>query len=215
MAEHFDTSGNAAPAGHVPVLPLRDVVVYPHMVIPLFVGRDKSIQALEASMEVDKRILLAAQMSAEVDDPGPDDIYRVGTLATILQMLKLPDGTVKVLVEGARRARVRDLDTDGPYFSARVELPEESADDDDRELEVMSRSLLSLFDQYVKLNKKIPPEILSSLSGIEEPGRLADTIAAHMALKIEQKQKVLEIDSVKQRCWRSTASSSAWSTSWP
>ncbi len=199
MAEQFDTSGSAAPTGHVPVLPLRDVVVYPHMVIPLFVGREKSIQALEAAMEVDKRILLAAQMSAEVDDPGPDDIYRVGTLATILQMLKLPDGTVKVLVEGARRARVRDLDTDGPYFAARVELPEEPADEDDRELEVMSRSLMSLFDQYVKLNKKIPPEILSSLSGIDEPGRLADTIAAHMALKIEQKQKVLEIDSIKAR----------------
>ena len=199
MAEKFDTAGPAAPTGHVPVLPLRDVVVYPHMVIPLFVGREKSIQALEAAMEVDKRILLAAQMSAEVDDPGPDDIYRVGTLATILQMLKLPDGTVKVLVEGARRARVRDLDTDGPYFAARVELPVEPADEDDRELEVMSRSLMSLFDQYVKLNKKIPPEILSSLSGIDEPGRLADTIAAHMALKIEQKQKVLEVDSIKAR----------------
>ena len=182
-----------------PVLPLRDVVVYPHMVIPLFVGREKSIRALEAAMEVDKRIFLAAQKSAEVDDPGRDDIYHVGTVANILQMLKLPDGTVKVLVEGAERARIVELDTAGSYFSGRVEGLEESGHRGNREVGIIMRSLLTLFDQYVKLNKKIPPEILSSLSSIDDPGRLADTIAAHMSLKIEEKQKILEIENVQKR----------------
>ncbi|PWG61430.1 endopeptidase La [Sediminicurvatus halobius] len=182
-----------------PVLPLRDVVVYPHMVIPLFVGREKSIQALEAAMAVDKRILLVAQRSAEVDEPGADDIYDVGTLANILQMLKLPDGTVKVLVEGAERARVRGLDTGGEYFAAGLEVLPEPDVGGDREVEVMTRSLMSLFEQYVKLNKKVPPEILSSLQGIEEPGRLADTVAAHMSLKIEEKQKILEMEDPRAR----------------
>ncbi|HET8700482.1 MAG TPA: endopeptidase La [Nitrococcus sp.] len=190
VTEYIDTA---------PVLPLRDVVVYPHMVIPLFVGREKSIHALEAAMEIDKRIFLAAQKSAEVDDPGQDDIYRVGTIANILQMLKLPDGTVKVLVEGVERARIVDLDTAGVYFSARIEGLDESGYRGNREVGIMMRSLLTLFDQYVKLNKKVPPEILSSLSSIDDPGRLADTVAAHMSLKIEEKQRILEIDDVQKR----------------
>src|SRR5690554_1532203 len=168
----------------MPALPLRDVVVYPHMVIPLFVGREKSIRALEAAMEEDKRILLVAQTSAELDDPAESDLYQVGTISTILQMLKLPDGTVKVLVEGVQRARVADLDQDRGFFSARIAPVEETGSDDERETDVLARSVMSLFDQYVKLNKKVPPEILSSLAGIDEPGRLADTIAAHMALKV-------------------------------
>ncbi len=183
-----------------PVLPLRDVVVYPHMVIPLFVGRERSIHALEAAMEQDKRIFLIAQRSAEVDDPGVDELYGYGTVASILQMLKLPDGTVKVLVEGSERARLIELLDSNEYLSARlVTVPEAQPSDEDRELEVVARSATNVFEQYVKLNKKIPPEILSSLSGIEEPGRLADTIAAHMALKVEEKQKVLEMEDPRER----------------
>jgi ATP-dependent Lon protease len=182
----------------VPVLPLRDVVVYPHMVIPLFVGREKSIRALETAMADDKKILLVAQKSAEVDDPQVEDIHRIGTLSTILQLLKLPDGTVKVLVEGAERARIGAFEQTEEFFSASIEaLPEGPAED--REVEVLMRSLLTLFDQYVKLNKKVPPEILTSLSGIDEPGRLADTIAAHMSLKLDEKQNILEIDDVRER----------------
>ena len=182
-----------------PVLPLRDVVVYPHMVIPLFVGREKSIKALEDAMAGDKQILLVAQESAEVDDPTADDIHRVGTYSTILQLLKLPDGTVKVLVEGAQRARVVHYLTDDEHFSAQLVLLPSSEPDDDRELEVLMRTLLTQFDQYVKLNKKVPPEILTSLSGIDDPGRLADTIAAHMSLKLDEKQKILEIVDVQPR----------------
>jgi ATP-dependent Lon protease len=183
----------------IPVLPLRDVVVYPHMVIPLFVGREKSIRALEGAMDGEKQILLVSQKSAEVDDPTADDIHRVGTLSTILQLLKLPDGTVKVLVEGSERAQVISYMTDDEHFSAQIKLlkPEEPADD--REIEVLARSLMTQFDQYVKLNKKVPPEILTSLSGIEDPGRLVDTIAAHMSLKLEEKQKILEIEDVRSR----------------
>ncbi|MGD8429873.1 MAG: endopeptidase La [Ectothiorhodospiraceae bacterium] len=199
MASEYLSKSTDAPGETMPVLPLRDVVVYPHMVIPLFVGRDKSIRALEAAMEVDKRILLVAQRSAEVDSPAADDIYEVGTVANILQMLKLPDGTVKVLVEGAQRAHITRIETEDDYFSAGIRMVAEADYGDDREVEVMSRSLMSLFDQYVKLNKKVPPEILSSLQGIDEPGRLADTIAAHMSLKIEEKQKVLEIEDVRAR----------------
>jgi len=194
-----ELKGEMTTQDRAPVLPLRDVVVYPHMVIPLFVGREKSIKALEAAMEVDKKILLVAQQSAEIDDPGEADIYRVGTVANILQMLKLPDGTVKVLVEGAERARVAELSAEDEYFEARLEVFGDEGAGDEREIEVMKRSLMSLFDQYVKLNKKVPPEILSSLSGIDEPGRLADTIAAHMSLKIEQKQQILEIGGVQAR----------------
>ncbi len=185
----------------VPVLPLRDVVVYPHMVIPLFVGREKSIQALESAMENDKLILLVAQKSAEVDDPEIDEIHEVGTLSTILQLLKLPDGTVKVLVEGSERARVKQFVTEQDFFTAEIEplVAVEDEDDDEHETDALMRSLLSQFDQYVKLNKKVPPEILSSLSGIDDPGRLADTIAAHMSLKIEDKQGILEVEDVKIR----------------
>ncbi len=183
----------------VPVLPLRDVVVYPHMVIPLFVGREKSIQALDSAMADDKKILLVAQKSAEVDDPQVDDIHRIGTLSTILQLLKLPDGTVKVLVEGAERARITGFELTDDFFSAHIEALGTGSGVDDREVDVLMRSLLTLFDQYVKLNKKVPPEILTSLSGIEEPGRLADTIAAHMSLKLEEKQRILEIENVRER----------------
>ena len=183
----------------VPVLPLRDVVVYPHMVIPLFVGREKSIKALDAAMENDKQILLVAQQSAEVDDPGPDEMHRIGTLSTILQLLKLPDGTIKVLVEGGDRARIEDLEEADDYYTASLSVLPSGEGEDEREVEVLSRSVMGLFDQYVKLNKKVPPEILTSLAGIEDPARLADTIAAHMSLKIEEKQKILEIESVRDR----------------
>ena len=183
----------------IPVLPLRDVVVYPHMVIPLFVGREKSIRALEDAMDDDKQILLVAQESADVDDPTPDDIHRVGTLSTILQLLKLPDGTVKVLVEGAERAKVLAYIGKDDFFTAQITLIDADEDDDERETEVLMRSLMTQFDQYVKLNKKVPPEILTSLAGIDDPGRLADTIAAHMSLKLEEKQKILEIGSVRAR----------------
>jgi len=182
----------------VPVLPLRDVVVYPHMVIPLFVGRDKSIKALDHGMQAGKQILLVAQKSPEVDDPADKDLNRVGTLSTILQLLKLPDGTVKVLVEGGDRAKIQQIN-DGPYFSAMVTVMRQHKQYDERETDVLMRSALSLFDQYVKLNKKIPPEILTSLAGIDAPGRLADTIAAHMQLKLDEKQKILEIEDVRER----------------
>ncbi len=182
----------------LPVLPLRDVVVYPHMVIPLFVGREKSIQALEAAMEQDKKILLVAQQSASLDDPQPDDIYTIGTLSNILQLLKLPDGTIKVLVEGIERAELSKYVNDKEFFTAEVSVLECEALEE-RESDVLVRSLLNQFDQYVKLNNKIPPEILSSLSGIDDGGRLVDTIAAHMSLKIEEKQSVLEQVNVRDR----------------
>ena len=182
----------------LPVLPLRDVVVYPHMVIPLFVGRHKSIRALDRAMEVDKRILLVAQKDAAQDEPGPEDIYRVGTVSTILQLLKLPDGTVKVLVEGGQRVRVEKIAESEEFLAAEVE-PLESDESDERETEALSRSLIAQFEQYVKLNKKVPPEILASLSNIDEAGRLADTVAAHLSVKIEQKQEILEIAGVSGR----------------
>jgi ATP-dependent Lon protease len=183
----------------IPVLPLRDVVVYPHMVIPLFVGREKSILALEAAMADNKKILLLAQKNAEVDDPGPDDLYQIGTLSTILQMLKLPDGTIKVLVEGGDRVSVESLLETNEYYSAATKMLEKAGLVDDREAEVLLRSVLNLFDQYVKLNKKVPPEILTSLSGIDDPSRLADTIAAHMSLKLDEKQEILEIQDPRER----------------
>ncbi len=182
-----------------PLLPLRDVVIYPHLVIPLFVGRDRSIEALNAAMEGDKRVLLVAQRSAEVDDPDRDEIFDVGTEATVLQMLKLPDGTVKVLVEGTHRARVRHLDAQSEHYLAEYEVVPDSGEDEPREMEVRMRSVLALCDQYVKLNKKVPPEVLTTLAGIESPGRLADTIAAHMSLKVEAKQQVLETHDVRER----------------
>ena len=186
----------------IPVLPLRDVVVYPHMVIPLFVGREKSINALDTAMQEDKKILLVAQKNAEIDDPSIEDIHVIGTLSTILQLLKLPDGTVKVLVEGAERARVTSYESTDAFFTANIELLAAEAEEDEKELEVLTRSLLAMFDQYVKLNKKVPPEILTSLSGIDEPGRLADTIAAHMSLKLEEKQRILEIENCRERLER-------------
>ncbi len=182
-----------------PVLPLRDVVVFPHMVIPLFVGRDKSIKALDEALGNDKQILLVSQRSAEVDDPAVADIHPIGTLATVLQLLKLPDGTVKVLVEGERRALVHDYVATDPFFAAEVSPIVEADQLVEREAEVLLRSALGMFEQYVKLNKKIPPEILTSLQGIEDLGRLADTIAAHMTLKLEEKQNVLEMGQVQQR----------------
>ena len=182
----------------VPVLPLRDVVVYPHMVIPLFVGRDKSIVALDQAMTAGKRILLVAQKKADLDDPQPADLYEVGTLATILQLLKLPDGTVKVLVEGGERALIDSIRV-GESFEAAITLLNEEDRHDEREIDVLVRSIISQFEQYVKLNKKVPPEILTSLSGIDEPGRLADTVAAHMALKLSEKQRILEIQDIKTR----------------
>jgi ATP-dependent Lon protease len=188
-----------APDQAIPLLPLRDVVVYPHMVIPLFVGRERSIRALDAAMVDNKQILLVAQKSAEVDEPAPGDIHKIGTLATILQLLKLPDGTIKVLVEGTQRARITELVVEERFFSARVVTMKTEQMTDEREVEVLTRSILGLFDQYVKLNKKVPPEILTSLAGIDEPSRLADTIAAHMSLKIEEKQKILEIANPRER----------------
>ena len=181
-----------------PLLPLRDVVVYPHMVIPLFVGRDKSIQALDAAMSANKQVLLVAQRDPGDDDPGRDGLYEMGTLATILQLLKLPDGTVKVLVEGERRARITELDDIGSYQRAEVELLDDSALDE-REAEVLVRSLMSQFEQFVQLGKKVPAEVVSSLSSIEEPGRLVDTMAAHLSLKLDEKQKILEILPLRDR----------------
>ncbi|MBN8800856.1 MAG: endopeptidase La [Lysobacteraceae bacterium SCN 69-123] len=183
----------------LPVLPLRDVVVFPHMVIPLFVGRDKSMQALERAMEADKRILLVAQKSAETDDPAAADLYTVGTLAQVLQLLKLPDGTIKVLVEGLARVAVdRIREQDGALQGAGTEL-ESDESRESREIEAIARSLMSLFEQYVKTNRKLPPELLQTLNGIEEPSRLADTIAAHIGVRLADKQKLLETLQVGDR----------------
>ncbi|MCM0043776.1 MAG: endopeptidase La [Burkholderiaceae bacterium] len=182
----------------LPLLPLRDVVVFPHMVIPLFVGRPKSIKALEAAMEQGKSIMLAAQKAAAKDEPAAEDIYEIGCIANILQMLKLPDGTVKVLVEGAQRARIHQITESDTHFMADLS-PVESEPGDEAEVEAMRRAIVQQFDQYVKLNKKIPPEILTSLAGIDDAGRLADTIAAHLPLKLEQKQVILEISNVSKR----------------
>src|SRR6056300_1108899 len=183
----------------VPVLPLRDVVVYPYMVIPLFVGRDKSIKALDAAMADNKQILLSAQRSADIDEPAEKDLYEVGTLASILQLLKLPDGTVKVLVEGSKRARLKKFLDGEEFFTAEIEAQDENEELPEREMEILMRSATDLFDQYVKLNKKVPPEVLTSLASIDEGSRLADTMAAHMALKLEEKQHVLEMINVRER----------------
>ena len=183
---------------NLPLLPLRDVVVFPHMVIPLFVGRPRSIRALEAAMEAGKSIMLAAQKSAGKDDPTPEDVYEIGCVATILQMLKLPDGTVKVLVEGAQRARVTEIQDVETHFTSEL-VPIAPDVTMGAEIEALRRAIVSQFEQYVKLNKKIPPEILTSLAGIDDAGRLADTIAAHLPLKLEQKQKMLEIISTSER----------------
>jgi len=184
-----------------PVLPLRDIVVFPHMIVPLFVGRDKSVRALEDVMKDDKQILLVAQKNAAQDDPEPDDIYTVGTVSTVLQLLKLPDGTVKVLVEGTTRARITDFASNPDFFEAQAALIDE-VEGDDQELEALSRSVVSQFEQYIKLNKKIPPEVLVSINQIEQPSKLADTIASHLALKISEKQELLETDSIAERLER-------------
>ncbi len=183
----------------VPVLPLRDVVVYPHMVIPLFVGRERSIDALDAAMKDNKQILLVAQKEAEVDEPEIDDLYEVGTLANILQMLKLPDGTVKVLVEGIQRSKVLHYKEVESYFSAMVTEIYDVLKLTEQELDVLQRTVINSFDQYVKLNNKIPPEVLNSLSGIDDPSRLADTMAAHMTLKVNEKQAILEMADIEKR----------------
>jgi ATP-dependent Lon protease len=197
MDSDISPSGEAR---RLPVLPLRDVVVFPHMVIPLFVGRDKSVVALDRAMADGKEILLVAQTQADVDEPEAGDLHEIGTLATILQLLKLPDGTVKVLVEGAARVRLADLDINECFTAFPEPLVEESADpEDEREMDALSRSVIARFEQYVKLNKKIPPEILTSLNGIDNSSRLADTVAAHMSLKLAERQKILEIAEIRPR----------------
>ena len=189
-------------AGEVfPVLPLRDIVVFPHMIVPLFVGREKSVRALEDVMKDDKQILLVAQKNAADDDPAPDDIYTVGTVSTVLQLLKLPDGTVKVLVEGGQRATISSFLDNEDFFQAQAVVSVEE-DEDASELEALSRSVVTQFEQYIKLNKKIPPEALVSVNQIEEYGKLADTVASHLALKISEKQELLEVASVAQRMER-------------
>jgi ATP-dependent Lon protease len=185
----------------MPVLPLRDIVVFPHMIVPLFVGREKSVRALEAVMKDDKQILLVAQKSAAQDDPSVDDIYRVGTVSTILQLLKLPDGTVKVLVEGSRRAGIVGFGETEAYFEAKVERIDDR-DGDSKEMEALGRSVVSQFEQYIKLNKKIAPEVLVSLNQIEQPSKLADTVASHLSLKIAEKQELLETAPVAERLER-------------
>ena len=197
MTDDNDTEA-LEPQVRYPMLPLRDVVVFPHMVIPLFVGREKSIKALDHAMESGKQIFLAAQHDAADDDPSPEHIYEIGTVANILQLLKLPDGTVKVLVEGtARAAIVRYVQSEETFEVDAVDVNDELIDE--REAEVLIRTVVTEFEQYVKLNQKIPPEVLTSLSGIEEPGRLADTIAAHLTLRNEEKQKILEYASSRER----------------
>ncbi|HCF74748.1 MAG TPA: endopeptidase La, partial [Gammaproteobacteria bacterium] len=192
------TTDTQLPQVRYAMLPLRDVVVFPHMVIPLFVGREKSIKALDDAMESGKQIFLAAQHDAADDDPSPEHIYEVGTVANILQLLKLPDGTVKVLVEGTSRAAiVRYIQTEETFEVDAVAINDEAIDE--REAEVLIRTVVSEFEQYVKLNQKIPPEVLTSLSGIEDTGRLADTIAAHLTLRNEEKQKILEFGSSRER----------------
>jgi ATP-dependent Lon protease len=186
-------------AGFLPVLPLRDVVVYPNMVIPLFVGRERSMKALEMAMESDKQILLLAQKSPDTDDPFAEDLYAVGTVATIIQLLKLPDGTIKVLVEGTERVNALDIGLRGDTLMSRAAELKTVPAKDAREIEVAQRALMNLFEQYVKSNRKLPPELLSTLSGIEDPGRFADTISAHLSVRLADKQRLLEIAGVDQR----------------
>jgi len=187
------------PRGNLfPVLPLRDIVVFPHMIVPLFVGRDKSVRALEDVMKDDKQILLVTQKNAAQDEPSPEDIYSVGTVGTVLQLLKLPDGTVKVLVEGGERARIAKFAENQEFFQAYAEvLPEKVGDD--RELDALGRTVVAQFEQYIKLNKKIPPEVLVSINQIDDPSKLADTVASHLSLKIVEKQELLECETVSER----------------
>ena len=189
------------PTETFPVLPLRDIVVFPHMIVPLFVGRDKSVRALEDVMRDDKQILLVAQKNAGLDDPESDDIYNVGTVSTVLQLLKLPDGTVKVLVEGVQRAKINRYLDNPDFFQVEAELIEE-LDVDDQEIEALARTVITQFEQYIKLNKKIPPEVLVSINQIESPAKLADTVASHLALKISERQELLEIGTIAERLER-------------
>jgi ATP-dependent Lon protease len=200
MMSEIDSPG-VDPIETLAVLPLRDIVVFPHMIVPLFVGRDKSVRALEAVMKEDKQILLVAQKNAGQDDPSPEDIYKVGTVSTILQLLKLPDGTVKVLVEGVRRARIRRFTEADAYFEVEVENLD-NAVDDNKEIEALARTVVSQFEQYIKLNKKIAPEVLVSVNQIDDPSKLADTVASHLGLKISDKQELLEIDATSDRLER-------------
>ena len=182
----------------LPLLPLRDVVVYPHMVLPLFVGRERSIEALEDAMANDKQVLLVAQRKAADDNPSAEGIYQIGTVSNILQLLKLPDGTIKVLVEGSYRAIVDNVDEEGPFSKAEVR---EILSEDIPEFDVdpLLRTTIAQFEKYVNLSKKVPAEVLTSLTGIDEPGRLADTIAAHMSVPLEEKQRILEMSGVRGR----------------
>lgn len=196
MSEFEQNETTASPSEFLPVLPLRDVVVYPHMVIPLFVGREKSIEALDAAMAKDKRIVLAAQTSAKIDEPGPDDIHEVGTVAVILQLLKLPNSTIKVLVEGQQRIKLTESKfEEGGFFSTQFETPsiDTDSDEDEKKTDMLNRSVINMFEQYVKMNKKVPPEILSSIASVEDPDKLADMVAAQMSLKVGEKQKILEL----------------------
>src|SRR6266404_1831001 len=184
-----------------PVLPLRDIVVFPHMIVPLFVGRERSVRALEDVMKDDKQILLVTQKNASQDDPTPADIFSVGTVGTVLQLLKLPDGTVKVLVEGGQRARIEKFAENDAFFQAYAEvIPERMGEH--KEIEALARTVASQFEQYIKLNKKIPPEVLVSINQIEEPSKLADSVASHLALKISEKQELLETETVSERLER-------------
>lgn len=182
----------------LPVLPLRDIVVFPNMIVPLFVGREKSVRALEAVMQGNKEILLVAQKDAAVDDPGADDIYRFGSISTVLQLLKLPDGTVKVLVEGRRRARIEDIAGNEPFFEVTASLLDEDQGDE-QAVEALVRTLREQFEQYVKVSRKVPNEVLATVEKIEEPGKLADTVAQHLQLKLSDKQELLEQLGVQQR----------------
>ncbi len=184
-----------------PVLPLRDIVVFPHMIVPLFVGREKSVRALEDVMKDDKQILLVTQKNAAQDDPSTDDIYKVGTVGTVLQLLRLPDNTVKVLVEGVKRARVLRYTDNDEFFQAEAEvLPD--VEGQGQELQALSRAVVSQFEQYIKLNKKIPPEVLVSINQIEDIGKLADTVAQHLNIKISDKQALLEVPTISERLER-------------
>ena len=183
------------------VLPLRDIVVFPHMIVPLFVGRDKSVQALEHVMHSDKKIVLVTQKTPSEDDPGPNDLYTVGTIGTILQLLKLPDGTVKVLVEGGARVSLSNVKDKAGYIEADVTGIIDTTVGDE-ELEALARAVMTQFEQYVKLNKKIPPEVIVSINQIDEPSKMVDTVASHLALKIDQKQDLLELATTAERLER-------------
>ena len=201
MTEQDRPAEKAGPSDLMAVLPLRDIVVFPHMIVPLFVGREKSVRALEAVMKEDKQILLVAQKNASQDDPSVEDIFRVGTVSTILQLLKLPDGTVKVLVEGGRRAKITSFKETESFFEAKTE-PMPDVAGEKKDLEALGRTVVSQFEQYIKLNKKIAPEVLVSLNQIEEPSKLADTVASHLNLKIPEKQDLLEIAKISERLER-------------